>query len=172
MHAEGLGLRLQSLACRRILETGSFPRLRVFSFTLSVYGLLLPSFLNRHQSVVNLELYRDSSAPTVPSISVRLPNLRSFRGPSFFFTSIVAQAPLSNAPLSWNFGEDFGPIIDALERHSKESLVSLTCMRRGNNVDLINYISTHIPNIQSLHIKSPGRSINHADGVSVIARQL
>jgi hypothetical protein len=168
VHVEELKLRIRSKSYCDALCASSFPRLRNFSLTLSVVsdGLLLPSFLNRHPSIVRLMLYRDSCYPRVPSISVRLPNLHCFRGPSSFFTSIVPQAPLSSAYLSWNIGEDFGPAIAVLEGYSKESLVKLSCIRRGCNADLIEYISRHIPDIRSLRIQSPYGGTNPADRVS------
>ena len=135
----------------------TFPSLRHFECLLKLSNPLI-KFLNRHPSLSYLQVsqHEDTSVLSddiFPTLS--LPKLQYFAGNGQSVSAISDVSTLRAAIVSWD-AVDTAPdlAIKALERSSFDTLTLLSCRRRGWNLDLIQIISDHLPDILSLHISN------------------
>ena len=137
----------------------TFPSLRHFESYLKLSNPLI-KFLNRHPSISYLQVspYEDTSVLSDSDVTFQnlsLPKLQYFAGNALSVPAISDASILRAAIVSWdavNASPDVA--IKALERSSFDSLTLLSCTRRGWNLDLIQIISNHLPDILSLHISN------------------
>ena len=129
----------------------TFPSLRHFESYLKLSNPLI-KFLNRHPSISYLQVsqYEDTSVLSDDIQTLSLPKLQYFAGNGLSVPAIGDASILRAAIVSWD-AVDAAPdvAIKALERSSFDSLTLLSCTRRGWNLDLIQIISNHLPDILS-----------------------
>ena len=134
----------------------TFPSLRHFESYLKLSNPLI-KFLNRHPTISYLQVsqYEDTSVLSDDIQTLSLPKLQYFAGNGLSVPAIGDASILRAAIVSWD-AVDAAPdvAIKALERSSFDSLTLLSCTRRGWNLDLIQSISDHLPDISSLHISN------------------
>lgn len=134
-----------------------FPSLRHFECYLKLSNPLI-KFLNRHPRISYLQVshYEDTSVlfdATFPTLI--LPKLQYFVGNGQSVPAISEFSALRAAIVNWDVVDTAPDIaIKALERSSFDTLTLLSCKRRGWNLDLIQIISNHLPDILSLHISN------------------
>ena len=135
----------------------TFPSLRHFESYLKLSNPLI-KFLNRHPSISYLQVsqYEDTSVLSDDIIqTLSLPKLQYFTGNGLSVPAIGDASILRAAIVSWDAVDATPDVaIKALERSSFDSLTLLSCTRRGWNLDLIQIISNHLPDIVSLHISN------------------
>jgi hypothetical protein len=131
--------------------------LRHFESYLKLSNPLI-KFLNRHPNINYLQVskYEDTSIlsdVTFPTLN--LPKLQYFAGNGQIVSAISDVSNLRAAIVSWDAVDTAPDIaIKALERSSFDTLTLLSCRRRGWNLDLVQIISNHLPDILSLHISN------------------
>lgn len=135
----------------------TFPSLRHFESYLKLSNSLI-KFLNRHPNITYLQVspYEDTSVLSDDIFqTLSLPKLQYFAGNGQSVPAIGDASILRAAIVSWD-AVDTAPdvAIKALERSSFDTLTLLSCTRRGWNLDLIQIISNHLPDILSLHISN------------------
>ena len=135
----------------------TFPSLRHFESYLKLSNPLI-KFLNRHPSISYLQVspYEDTSVLSDDVFqTLTLPKLQYFAGNGQSVPAIGDASILRAAIVSWD-AVDTAPdvAIKALERSSFDTLTLLSCTRRGWNLDLIQIISNHLPDVLSLHISN------------------
>jgi hypothetical protein len=136
-----------------ILVTCTFPRLHRFECYLSLCAGLA-SFLNRHPTIYLLQLSpRDRLTPDPNPPPVVLPALSYFIGNNECLMKVIGHASLRTAIVSWEVGQQtVEECIAALEKSSANSLKVLSCRRRGWNIDLVDTVSTRLPDLLVLSI--------------------
>jgi hypothetical protein len=139
------------------LAQSNFPGLQHFECYLALTDTLI-LFLNRHPEITYLQIAPNEALSSLPSPAsvlpqVVLPKLEYFVGNSQCISALVCDASLRAAFVFWD-AVDATPqdAITALERSSSHSINVLSCRRRGWNLDLIDLISTWLPNIYALSI--------------------
>lgn len=140
-----------------VLDQCHFPALQHFECHLALTNSLI-LFLNRHPDITYLQIApNEALSPeySPPSVTpqVILPKLEYFAGNSECISALVRDASLRAAFVFWD-AVDATPqdAITSLERSSGNSINLLSCRRRGWNLDLIDLISTWLPNIYVLSI--------------------
>jgi hypothetical protein len=149
----------------------TFPSLRHFESYLKLSNPLV-KFLNRHPNISYLQVspYEDTSVLSDGIFqTLSLPKLQYFAGNGQSVPAIGDSSILRAAIVSWD-AVDAAPdvAIKALERSSFDTLTLLSCTRRGWNLDLIQIISNHLPDILSLHISNVLLVDSHPTEVSSI----
>ncbi|KAF9456671.1 hypothetical protein BDZ94DRAFT_332371 [Collybia nuda] len=141
----------------QVLARCQFPSLHHFECYLTLTTPLV-SFLNQHPSITYLQIAPNEALspaswppPTRPGVV--LPKLEYFVGNSECISALACDASLRSAFLFWD-AVDATPqdAIMALERSSSDTINLLSCRRRGWNLDLIDLISTWLPNIYVLSV--------------------
>jgi hypothetical protein len=140
-----------------LISQCTFPSLRHFESYLKLSNPLI-KFLNRHPSISYLQVSQ-SEDTSVPSDDIfqtlSLPKLQYFTGNGLSVPAIGDASILRAAIIRWDAVDTAPDIaIKALERSSFDSLNLLSCTRRGWNLDLIQIISNHLPDILTLHISN------------------
>lgn len=135
----------------------TFPSLRHFESYLKLSNPLI-KFLNRHPGITYLQVSPHEDTYALPDDifqTLSLPKLQYFAGNGQSVPALSNISTLRAAIISWD-AVDTAPdvAIKALERSSFDTLTLLSCRRRGWNLDLIQIISNHLPDILSLHISN------------------
>jgi hypothetical protein len=88
------------------------------------------------------------------NLFARLPSLRYFAGEALYLPFVAKESALCGATLSWyNEAEDaIVDVIRTLEEASRESLVYLSCRRRGWNLDLLRAVAEGLPDLLALEL--------------------
>ncbi|KAF9477266.1 hypothetical protein BDN70DRAFT_862077 [Pholiota conissans] len=143
-----------------LLKNRIFPALRQFECYLTP-SIALIGFLNSHPKVNYLQLspnentsgeFLDEDNKLPP---VELPRLQYFAGNAQSIPCLGTSSTLRAAIISWNIMDTDPDLpLSALQRSSHATLSLLSCRRRGWNLDLIEMISNHLPDIHSLHISN------------------
>jgi len=135
----------------------TFPSLRHFECYLKLSNPLI-KFLNRHPAISYLQVspHEDTSVLSDDIFpTLNLPKLQYFAGNGQSVPVISDISNLRAAIVSWDAADTAPDVaIKALERSSFDTLTLLSCRRRGWNLDLIQIISNHLPDILSLHISN------------------
>ncbi|KAL0959077.1 hypothetical protein HGRIS_014376 [Hohenbuehelia grisea] len=156
----------------------TFPFLTRFECAQSLTPSLA-SFLNRHPTISYLQVapsdkiwpdsdtdsstdveddgstlgIEDSPHPTLSNhpMKIILPNLQCFVGNGECIEPITRSSPLLRAAfVFWDFaGDDIEGIFSALAAACGDSLMMLSCRRRGWNTDLIDSVSRILPGIRA-----------------------
>jgi hypothetical protein len=151
-----LELLFHDLNFLHILTTCTFPRLRHFQCYLP-YSKALASFLNRHKDINYLQLYPSDNASARDAIDhppkVVLPKLEYLLGSDDCVSALAQGASLRAAFIEWTpVNQAVHECIAALQRSSADSLRVLSCHREGWNLDLLDAISSALPDILVLSI--------------------
>ncbi|KAG6835028.1 hypothetical protein H0H93_005490, partial [Arthromyces matolae] len=153
-HIQELNLMVLDPNYQQVLDHPSFHSLSHFECRLGLSESLI-SFLNRHRTIVYLQLSPGSTFETSSVVLPRvvLPKLQYFVGNSECGSAVVPDASLRAAFLSWeNTISAPLDIINSLERSSGETINLISCRRSGWNLDLIDLISIRLPDIYVLII--------------------
>ncbi|KAF8148041.1 hypothetical protein B0H34DRAFT_833832 [Crassisporium funariophilum] len=139
----------------KILHCGQLPSLRRFECHLTPSNSLI-SFLKGHPWIHALQLsHHENTTLVTEECPVHLPKLQYFSGNGQSLPAVIFASKLYAAIVSWDVIDTAPDLaISALERSSRDSLVLLSCRRRGWNMDLIQAISLRLPNLLSLHISN------------------
>jgi hypothetical protein len=153
-----------------LIDQCTFPSLRHFESFLKMSNPLI-NFLNRHPSISYLQVspHEDTSMLSDDLFqTLSLPKLQYFAGNGQSVPAIGNASILRAAIISWD-AVDTPPdiVIKALERSSFDTLTLLSCRRRGWNLDLIQIISIHLPDILSLLISNVLLVDSHPTEVSL-----
>jgi hypothetical protein len=143
-----------------LLKHPIFPALHHFECYLTPSTPLI-KFLNRHAKINYLQVSpnEDTSEGASEENStlpfVELPRLQYFAGNAQSVPCLGTAGVLRAAIISWNV-IDTNPDqpFSALQRSSHATLNLLSCQRRGWNLDLIDSVSIHLPDVLSLHISN------------------
>jgi hypothetical protein len=151
-----LELLFHDAALPPVLATCTFPRLRRFESFLS-HSTVLASFLTRHPDLIYLQLSPTDRfnwvEPADQLPSVLLPKLEYLIGSSDCVPALAQGSSLRAACIEWTLVDQaVHECIAALETSSSESLRVLSCRRAGWNLDLIDAISSRLPDILVLSI--------------------
>jgi len=146
----------------QVLDLLTLPSLRHFECYLSLTDPFI-LFLNRHPTIISLQisptealapplLAGNTTSPALPP-HVVLPQLQYFSGNSQCISALGCDTALRAAFVFWD-AIDAAPqdAIIALERTSRNTMNVLSCRRRGWNLDLVDLVSTWLPNIYTLSI--------------------
>jgi hypothetical protein len=146
----------------RVLNLLNLPALCRFECYLNLTDSLI-SFINRHPTIIHLRIAPTEAlvppllpGATISSTSpphVSLPQLQYFWGNSQCISALRSDTALRAAFVFWDV-VDAAPqdAITALERTSSNTMSVLGCRRRGWNLDLLDLISTLLPNIYALSV--------------------
>jgi hypothetical protein len=99
-------------------------------------------------------LYRLPPNTSPGNLFARMPSLRYFAGEALYLPFVAKESALCGATLSW-YNEVEDAIVDAirtLEEASRESLVYLSCRRRGWNLDLLRAVAESLPDLLALEL--------------------
>jgi hypothetical protein len=158
-----LELLVHDLNLLRVLSTSTFPRLYRLECYLP-YTRSLASFLTRHPSLTYLHLapskYNRMRAdtqlpdgPLAPTPKVVLPNLEYIVASNDCVTALAHDASLRAVYIEWrDANQPVQDCIAALQSSSSDSLRVLSCRRPGWNLDLIEVISSALPDLFVLSI--------------------
>lgn len=144
-----------------VLDHVTLHNLRHFECYLTLTDSLI-SFLNRHPAVSYLQIAPTEAfalpSPTgaglpAPPPRIVLPQLQYFSGNSQCISALARDTALRAAFVFWD-AVDAAPqdAITALERTSGDTINVLSCRRRGWNLDLLDLVSTWLPNLYTLSI--------------------
>jgi hypothetical protein len=146
----------------QILNFLTLPALCRFECYLNLTDSLI-SFINRHPTIIHLRIAPTEALvpPLAPGATISptsspyifLPRLQYFWGNSQCISALTSATALRAAFVFWDV-VDAAPqdAIAALERTSSSTMSVLGCRRRGWNLDLLDLISTWLPNIYALSV--------------------
>lgn len=154
---QSLKLLVHDAHCISLITHCTFPSLRHFESYLKLSDPLI-NFLNHHPTISYLQVsaHEDTSVLSDHiSQTINLPKLQYIAGNGQSIAALNDVTILRAAIVSWD-AIDTSPdvAIKALERSSFDTLTFLSCTRRGWNLDLIQIISIHLPDIPSLIISN------------------
>ncbi|KAG6830516.1 hypothetical protein H0H87_007814, partial [Tephrocybe sp. NHM501043] len=156
-HLQELILQVPDPHYASLLRQATFHSLSRFECNLALTEALI-LFLNRHPTIVYLQIAPSAHSPHASALGeglprVSLPKLQYFIGDGEYVPAVVPNASLRAAFLVWDT-VDSTPreAIKSLEASSGATINLVSCRRGGWNLDLIDLISTWLPDIYVLII--------------------
>ncbi|KAJ7436859.1 hypothetical protein B0H11DRAFT_2255765 [Mycena galericulata] len=151
-----------------LLHSAHFPTLRRFTSSVAPeYSAALQAFINRHQTLTCLELFRTlgdnptDPATSVPNLSLRLPNLLHYCGPGSLAAALVADIDadadteeLETVTVTWYADDPMEePALASLGRARATPILAVVAFCDGlSEAALLRCTAQHIPRIAILQL--------------------
>jgi hypothetical protein len=159
-HLESLNLvsiiQVEPIEFMDLLHHAHFPNLLSFGLTVKPQTLsLLPSFLNRHQTITDLSLIPVAHLDSEPLDPILLPNLKEYFGPSSFTSSFdLTSGSVSQVSLLWHPGDLLETPFSHLSKiASLQTFNGISTSADIGDSDILASAATHLPHIQTLEIR-------------------
>ncbi|KAF7351701.1 hypothetical protein MSAN_01603200 [Mycena sanguinolenta] len=145
-----------------LLRDAHFPRLTTFQYTVqSSTASLIPAFLNRHPTIIDLGLTRSERFDEMDPIN--LPNLKNYEGPSSFVRAFGPETcSIDSAVLLW-YPDDSDIEAPLLHLGSLSSLSSISAVSVSNSFQptaVMGSLVRHLPNLRIIKF----RTLTHGAG--------